>query len=137
MASTEENKKPAEATQTVATSRPVESTPSVVSPPSVFPVSTSLPFVPAKASELANGLSQKAEPSKIIVRVVKDDKNPNIVKIETQLVGNWTGNWIKGAIRAIEKEYKGIKYLAMKKAAEMRMKQLVDAQTAKKGVGDV
>ena len=109
----------------VVAQRPVEAPPTVVSPPSVLSVPTPLPFTSAKASELSGALSVDSGPSKLIVKLVKDEKNPNIVRLETTLLGSWTGNWIKGALRSIEKSYNSIKHTAMRKAAEERMKQLV------------
>ena len=114
--------------------------PAVPAPP-VFPLKTPLPFVQSKAPALSDAL---AGPSKIIVVVHKDKTNPNIVTLEAELIGNWTGNWVKGAVRSIEKKYKGIKHTATRLAAEARMKESIRLEEERKqrlvalkqGVGD-
>ena len=108
-------------------------TPAVASSPSVLYVPTPLPLVFSKASELSDALS-KGEPQTLVVTVKKDSKNPNVVILETKFFGTWTGNWIKGAIRSIEKNYNAIKHNTLRRAAEERMKKDVAQRTGVKGV---
>lgn len=56
-------------------------------------------------------------PGPISITVHKDEKNPNIHVIKVDIQGMWTGNWIKGAVRALEKEYRAIKHKQTRKAA--------------------
>lgn len=93
----------------------------------------------AKASDLTGALANGSTPSRLIVTVSKDEKNPNIVVLKTTLLGTWTGPWIKGAIRSVEREYKSIKHNTMRKAAAERSLLASKQQpiVSKKGVGDV
>lgn len=76
------------------------------------------------SGHLTAGLGSGLNPISITVNVTNDPTLPMGIKV--QILGQWDGRWLRGAIREIEREYRKIKHdmtrILVQKAAQEKFR---------------